>query len=286
LNSIVFPCISTGIFNFPNRKAADIALNTVRTWLEVNSSHIEQIIFCTYEDNDFQIYKELLPEYFPVSDESKNIAINPTAVIELENLPSSSTSTQTLTSARKSNLKISNDSTLDERTSTVADNVNVSDAVTDDIVNRKFPVQLENEANVCFFNSICQIFYSIPEFLAKLKFTATTNNVVMSMQDILEKMKVSDYVTPYTYINRIGLNNYVFGSQQGAPEVLNQIINTIYSENSISPFCVTLIEPTYCSDLPCEHKIDKRESHQTLPIEVVDTEQQSVQGLLNVKNSL
>ena len=39
-------------------------------------------------------------------------------------------------------------------------------------------------------------------------------------------MKVSDYVTLYTYINRIGLNNYVFGSQQDAPEVLNQILNT------------------------------------------------------------
>ena len=75
----------------------------------------------------------------------------------------------------------------------------------------------------------------------------------------------------------------MFGSQQDAPEVLNQILDTIYPENSISPFCVTLIESTYCSNLPCEHKIDQRESHQTLPIEVVDTEQQSIQGLLNVK---
>ena len=30
--------------------------------------------------------------------------------------------------------------------------------ITDDIINRKFPVQLENQANVCFFNSICQVF--------------------------------------------------------------------------------------------------------------------------------
>ena len=106
IKSIIFPCISTGLFNFPNRKAAHIAINTVRRWLEVNSSHIEQIIFCTYEEDDFQIYKELMPEYFPISDESKNIVRNPTADIEPENLPSSSTSTQTLTSKRKSIHKV------------------------------------------------------------------------------------------------------------------------------------------------------------------------------------
>ena len=79
---------------------------------------------------------------------------------------------------------------------------------------------LENNAQVCFFNSICQIFYSMTNFLAKLKYTPSTNNIVISMQDILERMQVSNYVTPYTYINQLGLNNYVFGSQQDVSRCL------------------------------------------------------------------
>ena len=53
--------------------------------------------------------------------------------------------------------------------------------ITDDIINRQFPVKLENNAQVCFFNSICQIFYSMPKFLANLKYTPTTNNIIWYM---------------------------------------------------------------------------------------------------------
>ena len=69
VKSIVFPCISTGIFKFPNEDAADIALSAVRTWLETYHSQIEQIVFCTYEDGDFKIYQRLISKYFPTSDQ-------------------------------------------------------------------------------------------------------------------------------------------------------------------------------------------------------------------------
>ena len=139
-----------------------------------------------------------------------------------------------------------------------------------------------------FFNSICQILYSMPDFLARIKYTLSTNNVVTSMQDILERMKICDFVYPNTYIRRIALNDYVFGTQQDAQEALGYILDKIYPENRISPFCVTLNETIYCRDLLCRQSIDenhinKKESHQILPIEVVEIEQQSVQGLLNVK---
>ena len=86
IKSIVFPCISTGIFNFPRRKAAHTALNAVRSWLETYHSEIEQIVFCTYEDQDFEIYKEIMSKYFPISDkpipgnkrpEEKDVENNP-----------------------------------------------------------------------------------------------------------------------------------------------------------------------------------------------------------------
>ena len=184
------------------------------------------------------------------------------------------------------------ESSIEPVASTSGSNINNDIVpVTNDIVDRKFPVKLENHAQVCFFNSICQIFYSMPKFLAKLKYTPKTNNVVTSMQDILERMKICDEVIPYPYIHRIALNNYVFGTQQDAQEALCHILDNMYPDNNIdtsSPFSVTLNETIYCSDVICEKSINKspinkKEPHQTLPIELVETEQLSVHGLLNEK---
>ena len=36
LNSIAFPCIATGVYSYDNKKAAQIALTTVREELEKN----------------------------------------------------------------------------------------------------------------------------------------------------------------------------------------------------------------------------------------------------------
>ncbi|KAL6487913.1 hypothetical protein MHYP_G00045390, partial [Metynnis hypsauchen] len=40
LLSVAFPCISTGIYGFPNEPAADIALKTVRDWVEENKDEM------------------------------------------------------------------------------------------------------------------------------------------------------------------------------------------------------------------------------------------------------
>ena len=53
---------------------------------------------------------------------------------------------QPLATTQESIFEVSNESTLNEGTNTVADHINVSYVVTDDIFNRNFPVQLENEA--------------------------------------------------------------------------------------------------------------------------------------------
>ncbi|OTF83141.1 O-acetyl-ADP-ribose deacetylase MACROD2-like protein, partial [Euroglyphus maynei] len=66
LRSIAFPCISTGIFGYPNENAANVALETVRKWLENNSTtNIDRIIFCLFLDQDIEIYNRLIGEYFP-----------------------------------------------------------------------------------------------------------------------------------------------------------------------------------------------------------------------------
>ena len=63
LRSIAFCCISTGVFNFPNKRAAETALATVKEWLSTHlSSSINQVIFNVFLDKDYGIYKRLLTE--------------------------------------------------------------------------------------------------------------------------------------------------------------------------------------------------------------------------------
>lgn len=68
LRTVAFPCISTGVYGYPNEKAAHVALSTAREWLEAeeNASKVDRIIFCLFLPIDVNIYEKLLPEYFPV----------------------------------------------------------------------------------------------------------------------------------------------------------------------------------------------------------------------------
>ena len=57
IDSIAFCCISTGVFGFPQDKAAEIAVRTVRKF---RTTHDIQVIFNVFREDDHEIYKELL----------------------------------------------------------------------------------------------------------------------------------------------------------------------------------------------------------------------------------
>lgn len=57
LKSIAFCCISTGVFHFPPKKAAYIAIETVTNYLKHSS--IEKVIFNVFKDEDEKIYHQL-----------------------------------------------------------------------------------------------------------------------------------------------------------------------------------------------------------------------------------
>ena len=59
LHSIAFCCISTGEFRFPNEEAAQIAVDTVRTYLKESNSKIK-VVFNVFKDIDYDIYDKLL----------------------------------------------------------------------------------------------------------------------------------------------------------------------------------------------------------------------------------
>lgn len=60
LKSIAFCCISTGVFNFPQKMAAEIAIKTVKEYLKSNETSLEHVIFNVFVDEDYFIYKNLL----------------------------------------------------------------------------------------------------------------------------------------------------------------------------------------------------------------------------------
>ena len=59
VRSIAFCCISTGEFHFPNERAAEIAVQTVREYCETDKSGIK-VIFNVWKDKDYNIYSRLL----------------------------------------------------------------------------------------------------------------------------------------------------------------------------------------------------------------------------------
>lgn len=57
LKNIVFCCISTGEFHFPNKLAAEIAVDTADRFLTV--SKLERVVFNVFKEEDYNIYKKL-----------------------------------------------------------------------------------------------------------------------------------------------------------------------------------------------------------------------------------
>ena len=60
LRSVAFCCISTGVFRFPNKRAAEIAVETVSEWLDEHKGRIDRVIFNVFKDEDKAYYEELL----------------------------------------------------------------------------------------------------------------------------------------------------------------------------------------------------------------------------------
>ena len=81
ITSVALCGVSTGIFGFPLVRAAHIALRRVREWLEADSqkeekessnenetpSGLRTVIFCCFNEKEHEVYRQLLPSYFPHS---------------------------------------------------------------------------------------------------------------------------------------------------------------------------------------------------------------------------
>ncbi|NLO19814.1 MAG: O-acetyl-ADP-ribose deacetylase [Ignavibacteria bacterium] len=59
IKTVAFPNISTGVYGFPKQRAAEIAVQEVKNFLDMNAS-IEKVIFVCFEEANYLIYKNIL----------------------------------------------------------------------------------------------------------------------------------------------------------------------------------------------------------------------------------
>ena len=57
MKTAAFCCISTGVFHFPNKRAAEIAVQTVTPWLAEHPDQMERVIFNVFKDEDREYYE-------------------------------------------------------------------------------------------------------------------------------------------------------------------------------------------------------------------------------------
>jgi O-acetyl-ADP-ribose deacetylase (regulator of RNase III) len=57
LTAIAFPAISTGVYGYPRRAAAEIAVATVQS---IPLQHLRRVVFCCFDHPTAQIYQQLL----------------------------------------------------------------------------------------------------------------------------------------------------------------------------------------------------------------------------------
>jgi len=66
VRSIAFPCLSVGA-GFPLEDATNVALGTVRSWMEKHHSDVDLIVFGLHRPEEVQAYQKWMQWYFPAS---------------------------------------------------------------------------------------------------------------------------------------------------------------------------------------------------------------------------
>ena len=60
VKSIAFPCISTGIYGFPKKPAAEIAVEAINSF--EHGVDLGEVIFVCFDSESYEIYRELLEQ--------------------------------------------------------------------------------------------------------------------------------------------------------------------------------------------------------------------------------
>ena len=59
IKSLAFPAISTGIFGYPLKEAAEVILETINSYFNSSSSDIEKVIVILYDKKTYQVFNKV-----------------------------------------------------------------------------------------------------------------------------------------------------------------------------------------------------------------------------------
>ena len=64
LKSIAFPNISTGVYGYPKDKAAQVAVQAVKDYLQQHDTTLQQVVFVCFDEQNKRLYEEILDVNF------------------------------------------------------------------------------------------------------------------------------------------------------------------------------------------------------------------------------
>ena len=178
------------------------------------------MIFCTWEKDDYDEYKKLHDAH-----DLKNSSIN-----------NDDTSADITSSTSTEHVPVASTT-----------NTNESDSVNDlprheiNNLTEKEPVPLRNNMrvseNVCFFNSVVQVLFSLIPFRARILSDLVDNPVIRNIKQLFRTINesVSSYsIHTYPVVRAIDIPHYIDHEQMDAREVLRYLIDNSVEANQIT----------------------------------------------------
>jgi Ubiquitin carboxyl-terminal hydrolase. len=150
------------------------------------------------------------------------------------------------------------------------------------------PVKLMNEGvNVCFFNAVIQMLYSLRDFRFYIEQTEHTNAILRVIQDMFKELNAKELVRSSIYIQTLQLPNYTFGTQHDALECISHILDHCFPDGIVNVFQINIKESVVCESIPdavdtgCNKRIEMDVSTSFLCLDVADTREHQTESLLD-----
>ena len=150
------------------------------------------------------------------------------------------------------------------------------------------PKGLQNQGeNVCFFNSVVQMLYSLPEFRHEILSHGSSDETIIAFKNLMAEISNSNKAVKTShYLQQIRLHDYVSGMQYDAHECLIQILEKIYPNFDDCIFTVSCLESVQCTGSQdgtiagCMNEPRRIVNNMDLTLELNDSLDQNISSLI------